>query len=88
MLWIKVPEILFMPMFWILQQTEAATRGGQVFKNTFTATSGYNCFLIKYKHNNTKIIYIDIKHNYILYHSIQFSKQMLLFIAVGCNIQK
>ena len=34
------------------------------------------------------MIQINIKHNYILLHFIQFSKQILLFIAVGDDIQK
>ena len=33
-------------------------------------------------------IRINMKYNYILPHFIQFSKQMLLFIAVEDNIQK
>ena len=34
------------------------------------------------------MIQINIKHNHILSHYIQFSKQMLIFSAVEDNIQK
>ena len=34
------------------------------------------------------MIWINMKHNYILLHFIQFSKQMLLFIAAEDNIKK
>ena len=51
-------------------------------------TPPYECFWIDYKYNNNKMIKINKKHNYILLHFIQFSKQMFLLIAIEGDIQK
>ena len=51
-------------------------------------TLPYDCFWIEYKYSNTKMIQVNIKHNYIFPDFIQFIKQMLFFIAVQDDIQK
>ena len=42
----------------------------KVLKTNFSRTPPYDCFWIEYKHNNTKMIQINIKHDYILTHFI------------------
>ena len=60
----------------------------EIFINAFLRTPRYDCIWIEYKYNNTKMIQINIKRNYTLPHFIRFNKQILLFIAVGDDIQK
>ena len=38
----------------------------ETFKNNFLKDTRYGCFWLEYKCNNTKIIQMNIKHNYIL----------------------
>ena len=57
-------------------------------KIPFQKTPWYDCFFIEYKYNNIKMLRINITHNYILPHFVQFSKQMLLFIALGDDISE
>ena len=54
----------------------------------FLKKTPYDCFRIEYKSNNTKMIRVNIKLNYIIPHFIQFSKELLLFISVEGDIQK
>ena len=54
----------------------------------FLKTPPYGHFWTEYKYNKTKLIQINIKHDCILPHFIQFSKQMLLIITVDDDIQK
>ena len=54
----------------------------------FLKKTPYDCFWIEYKSNNTKMMRVNIKLNYIIPHFIQFSKELLLFISVEGDIQK
>ena len=49
----------------------------KLLKTTFQSTHPYDCFWIEYKCNNTKMIQINIKHNNILPHFIQFNELLL-----------
>ena len=54
-----------------------------IFKNNFSKNTSVRLFLIEYKYNDTNMIQINIKHNY-----IQFNEKMLLSIAVDMTFRR
>ena len=70
----------------------------EIFKSTSLRNTPVRLFWTEYKYNNTKMKRLNKKHNkmkrlnkkhnYILPHFIQFSKQILFFIAVKDDNQK
>ena len=59
----------------------------EIFKNNFSKNTSVRLFLIEYK-CDTNMIQINIKHNYIFPHFIQFNEKMLLFIAVDTTFRR